>query len=127
MTKIRTVEIGSADSQNNNLCVTSETLENSEIYKVLIMISNCVAMNVENGVNMAGVIFLKAKWKNMEFNDQAEIQADIEKSIFVITKLAIEFGLIQLVGQSKYCQSVFKLFNMHVYQCWTMSLKINTN
>ena len=73
----RIFEIGAVDAQNNSVShvtkskshdryhVTLESreeLDNSQVNKVLLMISNCLAMNVENGVNMAGVIFLKVSY-----------------------------------------------------------------
>ena len=39
--------------------------KDSEIDRILIMISKCLAMNVENGVTMAGSLFIKANWKQL--------------------------------------------------------------
>ena len=39
--------------------------KDSEIDKILVMISKCLAMNVENGVTMAGSLFTKANWKQL--------------------------------------------------------------
>ena len=39
--------------------------KDSEIERILIMISKCLAMNVENGITMAGSLFTKANWKQL--------------------------------------------------------------
>jgi len=70
--------------------------KDSEIERILIMISKCLAMNVENGVTMAGSLFTKANWKQLEWFEEDEIQIDIEKAAFVTLKLGIEFGLLKL-------------------------------
>ena len=85
--------------------------KDSEIDRILIMISKCLAMNVENGVTMAGSLFIKANWKQLgkkiwqkrqtqihflEWFEEDEVQMDIEKAAFVTLKLGIEFGLLKL-------------------------------
>ena len=86
--------------------------KDSEIDRILVMISKCLAMNVENGVTMAGSLFIKANWKHLgkkiwqchhdnqihflEWFEEDEVQIDIEKAAFVTLKLGIEFGLLKL-------------------------------
>ena len=86
--------------------------KDSEIDRILVMISKCLAMNVENGVTMAGSLFIKANWKQLgkkiwqyhhdnqihflEWFEEDEVQIDIEKAAFVTLKLGIEFGLLKL-------------------------------
>ena len=44
--------------------------KDSEIERILIMISKCLAMNVENGITMAGSLFTKANWKQLGTTEQ---------------------------------------------------------